>query len=270
MTRTSSKLTWLEEWFFHLEMMYGQTKIRWQDYVHDYGHYKNGLRRIFKEKLRLVICARKRWPMYALHQEDVALWDEQWHLHFEPTSGVRPVMHDNTNVPMQNPNDADLNQALYSQYYGQCCTKGGVSVQLCGWIRNLELCTGGIDDSNYIEAVGVLEEQDEFSKADMTSLLSFLNIFDKGYRCTLEAHRHGQTCLQPEFAKSDEQFRRNQTLHSACVAVIRSGNERAVKVVKNLWLIKGGCVDQLWEFNMLADAWLAWGFQVNFMYDTVL
>jgi hypothetical protein len=225
MTRTSSNLTWLEEWVFHLEMMYGRTKICWQDYVHDYGHYQNGLRHIFKEKLGLIVSARKRWPMYALHQEDVTLRDKQWSLHFELTSGVRLVMHDNTNVPMQNPNDADLNRALYSQNYGWCCAKGGISVQLCSWIQNLELCTGGIDDSGYIEAVGVLEEQQEFSKADTTSLLSFLNIFDKGYRCTLEAHRHGQTSLQPKFAKSNKQFRRNQMLHSACVAVIHSGNE---------------------------------------------
>jgi hypothetical protein len=68
-------------------------------------------------------------------------------------------------------------------------------------------------------------------------------------------HARGQNCLQPEFAKSDEQFRRDQTLHSACVAVIRSGNERAVKMAKNSWLIKRGCVDQLWDLEMLAEAW---------------
>jgi hypothetical protein len=53
------------------------------------------------------------------------------------------VMHDNMNVPMRNPSDADLNRALCSKHHGQCCAKGGVSVQLCGWIRNLESCTGG-------------------------------------------------------------------------------------------------------------------------------
>ena len=65
-------------------------------------------------------------------------------------------------------------------------------------------------------------------------------------------------------------LRRDQTLHSACVAVIRSGNEHAVKMAKLSWLIKRGCVDQLWDLNMLADVWLAWGFQVNYMYDTIL
>jgi hypothetical protein len=68
-------------------------------------------------------------------------------------------------------------------------------------------------------------------------------------------HARGQNFLQPEFAKSDEQLRRDQTLHSACVAVIRSGNERAVKMAKNSWLIKRGCVDQLWDLDMLAEVW---------------
>jgi hypothetical protein len=68
-----------------------------------------------------------------------------------------------------------------------------------------------------------------------------LNVFDKGYRCTLAVCMPGgQNCLQPEFAKSDEQSRRDQTLHSACVAVIRSGNERAVKMAKNSWLDQAG------------------------------
>jgi hypothetical protein len=70
----------------------------------------------------------------------------------------------------------------------------------------------------------------------------------------------GQRCLQPAFAKSDEQFRRDEGLHSACVAVVRSGNERSVKQV----------VDQIWDLSMLDDVWFIWGFQVNFMYDTVL
>ena len=90
---------------------------------------------------------------------------------------------DNTNLPLRNPSDADLNQALYSKYDGQCCVKkGGVSVQLCGWI-----CTGGIEDSGYIEEVAVLEEHKHF--ADETSAESFLNIVDKGCRCTLATRK---------------------------------------------------------------------------------
>ena len=68
-----------------------------------------------------------------------------------------------------------------------------------------------------------------FQECDKTSEKGFVNILDKGYRITLSTNKEGQSCLQPIFAKSDEQFTRDQMLHSACVAVVRSGNERAVK-----------------------------------------
>lgn len=88
---------------------------------------------------------------------------------------------------------------------------------------------------------------------------SFLNIFDKGYRCPWRhaSEARAELSAAPEFAKSDEQFRRD--FQSARVAVIRSGNERAAKLVTNTWLIKRGCVDQLWDLNMLAIVLLAWG-----------
>jgi hypothetical protein len=75
---------------------------------------------------------------------------------------------------------------------------------------------------------GVLKEQKEFAEVDETSEESFLNTFDEGHRCTLAAPKQGQDSLQPVFAKSDEQFSRDQTLHSACVAAIRSRDEGAV------------------------------------------
>jgi hypothetical protein len=146
-----------------------------------------------------------------------------------------------------------------------------VASSLYSYVVGCDLCTGGIDDSGYhIEAVGVLEEQKQFAEADETLAESFSNIFDNDYWCTLAARKQGQNCLHPEFATSDEQFRRHQTLHSTCVAVIRSGNERAVKDGEKFVADQAECVDQLWDLNMLADVWLVWGFQVNFMYDTVV
>jgi hypothetical protein len=47
-------------------------------------------------------------------------------------------------------------------------------------------------------------------------------------------------------------------------------NALSAKMAKNSWLIKRGCVDQIWDLNMLADVWLALGFQVNFIHDIVL
>ena len=99
---------------------------------------------------------------------------------------------------------------------------------------------------------------------------SIFNIFDKGYRCVLAAKAEDQQCLQPVFAKSDQQFRAGETLYSGCVAVVRSGNERAVNRCKMSWFLKRGTKDQSWDHSVLADVWLAWGFQVNLMYDKCL
>ena len=55
-------------------------------------------------------------------------------------------------------------------------------------------------------------------------------MLDKGYWCTEDAFCEGeQMTVQPDFAKSDSQFKRMQTLRSACVATTRSGNERGVR-----------------------------------------
>jgi hypothetical protein len=156
-----------------------------------------------------------------------------------------------------------------SGYHGPVAKKW-IALQLCGWNRSLELCTGAIDDSNYLRMVKVFEGQENFAAEDKSSSQTFVNVLDKGYRSVLDSLMCGQRCLQPAFAKSDEQFRCDQTLHSGCVAVVRSGNERSVKRSKISWLVKRGCVDQMWDLSMLADVWLVWGFQVNFMYDTVL
>ena len=60
-------------------------------------------------------------------------------------------MHDNTNLKLVTPYDTDKQQSLCSEYYAECCAKGSVSIQMCGWIRELHLFTGGIDNSKYIE-----------------------------------------------------------------------------------------------------------------------
>jgi hypothetical protein len=62
-----------------------------------------------------------------------------------------------------------------------------------------------------------------------------------------------------------------ETLMSACVAVIGAGNERGVRTTKRSWLLKRGTRYENHNFSMetFSDIWLAFGFQVNFMYDTV-
>ena len=59
------------------------------------------------------------------------------------------------------------------------------------------------------------------------NVLPFTNVNDKGYRTKMVAWRTGkQLVLQPEWAESDQRFRRDQTLLSASVAADRGGRMR--------------------------------------------
>jgi hypothetical protein len=191
----------------------------------------------------------------------------QWNSHFNPADGQRVVMHDSTNIPMAMPNDAALQGALYNSYYGMCCVKAGVTVQLCSWIYGLPLNTGNSDDTHFIKDTNILAVQKEFAGRDLSSTIPFLNIFYKGYQCMLMASEHGKSCLQPAFAEFEKHFAARTTLYLGAVAVVRSGNERAVKRCKMSWVIKFGAKEQMWDVNFLCDVWDAWTFQVNFMYD---
>ena len=79
----------------------------------------------------------------------------------------------------------------------------------------------------------IFEEQRDFAKNDMSERwnVPFCNELDKGYRCLEVAYREGkQSCIQPDFAKSDCNFKGKETLTSTAVATDRSGNERVVRL----------------------------------------
>ena len=75
--------------------------------------------------------------------------------------------------------------------------------------------------------------------------------------------------MQPDFAKADIQFKRNQTLSSAALATDRSGNERGVRYSKQSGIIKRG-INPRSSFVRIDNVWLSWAFQCNFMYHSVL
>jgi hypothetical protein len=109
------------------------------------------------------------------------------------------------------------------------------------WLdQNCSTRAGGIGDQDYLSKTKIFEKQKEFAMNDDTSDETGLNVLDKGYRSTLAAQLQGQHFFQLAFAKCDRKFRGEMTLHSAAVAVVRSGNERAVKQVKMSWAIKKG------------------------------
>ena len=61
----------------------------------------------------------------------------------------------------------------------------------------------------------------------------------------------------------------NCVARSSTVASDRSGNERAVNVAKRAGVLKRGLRPNE-SSDVIADVWIAWGFQANFMYKPVL
>ena len=118
----------------------------------------------------------------------------------------------------------------------------------------------------------ILDDQMAFAQSDLVcgSVKPFLNILDKGYRITLECKERGeQRTLQPDFAKSDRKFKAIESLSSSTVATDRSGNERAVRYSKASGYVKRGKYGQQ-DLKRIDDAWLAWGFLCNFVYEPVV
>jgi hypothetical protein len=231
MVETTTCLTWFEEWFFFFEMLWGRSLQRWVDAEHVYKLDKKSLRKIFTQKLALVISAVNRWPRYAYHAEDVALRSEKWK---ERYKNKRVVMWDSGTTRtfdfMGKPKDAELQWLTYSFYYGGNVAKGGIFLQLCGWLGGWELWLGAVSDSDYLEKSGLMQFQEAFQKTDPSSNLSFTNILNKGYQCILAVWRAGgQLLLQPFFARSNREFSSREVLVSGAVASDISGNECAIK-----------------------------------------
>jgi len=274
MTKKFCKLSWLEELVLYFEFAYGRTHIRLNDYRKRWKIHVKTIRKILKRKLSLIIRMRNIWPRYASLEEDRVFrnpdtWAEIL------SEDVRLVMHDMPNLPIDQPSDAEFNRATHNSYYGGPCGKGGIFTQPCGWEGALELWTGSIGDSDYVRKAEILKYQEQFANDDSVrdkdgEIIPFVNVFDKGYRVILDCIKHGkQLCWQPVFMKSDKRYGRYATLRTAVVAYVRSGNERSVKHLKHSWFIVRGTVGQQFDLSFVSDMWLAWGFQMNFMYDPV-
>ena len=109
-----------------------------------------------------------------------------------------------------------------------------------------------------MEKTGILERQKKIAENDLVNgkIKPFCNMLDKGYRIVRAAYGLGkQTCLQPKFAKNDEQFTSDELHFSGSVAADRSGNERAVHRSKTSSTLKRGLkpngspvrLNKIWE-----------------------
>ncbi len=71
-------------------------------------------------------------------------------------------MWDMINIEVFSFSDANIQRLTYSKHYKQNCFKGGVFIQLLGWIGVGELWPGAVSDSDYNRSEGLSGEPDEF------------------------------------------------------------------------------------------------------------
>ena len=209
------------------------------------------MKRILKAKKQVELDARSRWPVFVTLAEDRALMSNYWK---EEYPDWRIIFWDNTNVNIPSPSDAQDNRETFSAYYGDNVAKGGVFLFLCGWMGTWELWGGAISDTDYVSKSGIFDAQTDF--------------VEKHDKADADVKHTNVTLLQPFFAKADRKFSTREVLHSAKIASHRSGNERAVNVAKRSGKIARGaeCHEDLGD---IADLWLCWGFQANFMFRPI-
>ena len=114
------------------------------------------------------------------------------------------MFHDNTGINIIKPSDLFQQRIMYSAYYSGNVGKGGVFVQICGWMGAYALYPGAIIDTDYLNKTGILEEQCKFQNNDGGQ--PFINIVDRGYRSMKAAWKQGQFVLQPFFQEVTENF----------------------------------------------------------------
>lgn len=267
---TNSTMTWYEEWFHYLETEWGKSNRRKIDSSATFRLNSAILRKVFDAKCEIVNCCIKSWPELVSYQEDRRLCDPKWLEIFGPH---RVVFWDDTNISLKyKPSLAHIQKLTHSEYYGQNCFKGGVRIQLCGFVAGGNLWTGGVSDTEYLTRSGILETQQSFQDTDIVDgkVIPFLNVLDRGYRCTSQAWRAGrQLVLQPHFTNANRDFSTQEKLCSSNVASNRSGNERAVRYIKTSGFLKNG-IESNQDWRRVDKIYTAYAFQVNFMFKPVL
>ena len=130
--KRASSLTWFEEWFLYFEWSYGHTCMREIDLEKQWGFKGMGIiMRIIDCKLDLELAALLSWPKFATLEEDERLRKKNKWSRYD---GQRVIMWDMTNISAVKFEDAALQRGTYSEYYCENCFKGGVGMQLCGFL----------------------------------------------------------------------------------------------------------------------------------------
>lgn len=145
-------------------------------------------------------------------------------------------------------------------------------IQLCGWMGTHELWEGAVSDTDYFARSGILPLQTQYIALydQENAAYNWTNILDRGYKVVGECFANGgQFCLQPHFSRAGQpKFSGSDTQLTAAVAADRAANERAVKIAKISKFVSDGYRSTI-TVDQMCDAWMAWGFVVNFIYKPV-
>jgi hypothetical protein len=267
----TSILTWFEFWYIFFVIAWSKSFGRWRDLERRYSVSDPVLRDVFDRGLWYSLSAKKSWPTFATFAEDKALQDsERWAAY----ENRRPVFWDTSNLPIATPSNAEDQSLTWNSYYHMNCAKIAIGVQPCGFIVVPQPWVGaGSDTLMHSKHDGILPEQQQFQKEDIVRCedgsdkeIPFLNGLDRGYRVTEACFNAGRQLVeQPHFAPGDGKFSTHSALFSSAFASDRSGNERAVKMVKHSNYLTNG-LQSTGDIDRFCDAVEAWGFQINFMF----
>lgn len=103
------------------------------------------MQHLFKSKYKTERTTDDNWLRYATSEEDCKLCKPKWDAKYGGLNSKDParvVMWGMTNIPVYAFSDADLNRFTYSVYYAMNRLKGGIFVQLCGWMGAAHLWLG--------------------------------------------------------------------------------------------------------------------------------
>jgi hypothetical protein len=265
-------LSWLQFWYIYFEIIWSKSAKRWRDLALKYSISDPTLREVFDAGLLIVNSARLSWPMVAYYEEDKTLRNEATWSAYEDK---RVIFWDTSNLPISASKNAEEQSLTWNSYYHMNCAKIGVGVQPCGWIVVCpEPWMGSASDTMFhskheqiLPAMQAFQNEDIVRSKDggRDTVVSWLHGLDRRYWVNQACYNAGEQIVeQPYFSPRDGKFSTHAALFSSTFASDRSGNERAVRMVKHSdYLTKG--LQSTGDADRFCNALEAWGFQINFM-----
>lgn len=115
------------------ENLWMRSLSRGDDVRDEYGICKEIKDKIIDRRLKYILRTRNSWDKYCTHKEDIFLRSSKWDGLIDIDERV--IMHDTTSLRMTYKPSGGRNQRItWNSYYHGNVAKGGVSLQLCGWI----------------------------------------------------------------------------------------------------------------------------------------